>query len=257
MGNYKGDLQQKEITLQNAKSVNTIGVSYNVTGHISLRAEFSATNIEGNDQDNNNSALRKRNLNFKSFLSEGAVMLQYDAFDLENYKLTPYFFGGIGQFKFNPYTYDTVGRKVFLQWMGTEGQGLPQYPDRKMYKTTQYCIPFGIGVKYAISDYVHLGAEFATRKLFTDYLDDVSTTYVDENILLAGRGSTSVGLAYRGDELKSNPGTYPADGVKRGNPLLNDNYYFMQVRLGIRLPWFESGSTFGKEKLKRYSCPRF
>jgi hypothetical protein len=258
MANYKGDLQQKEITLQNSKHVYTIGASYNITGHLSVRAELSITKLEGQDKDNDDDALKNRNLSFKTNLSETALMLEYDLFDLDNYKFTPYFFGGISSFKFNPYTIDTVGEKLYLQPLSTEGQGLAQYPDRNNYKLSQFSIPFGAGIKYAVSDYVWIGAEFGTRKCFTDYLDDVSKTYVDQHILFHERGATSVAYAYRGDEVKSNPSaTYPAGGIQRGNPLLNDNYYFGEVRLSIRLPWFEAGNFEGRASRKRYACPRF
>jgi opacity protein-like surface antigen len=259
MANYKGDLQQKEITLQNSKHVYTIGASYNITGHLAVRAELSVTKLEGQDQDNTSKSLRYRNLSFKTNFTEAALMLEYDLFDLNNYKFTPYFFGGIGSFKFNPYTFDTLGAKLYLQPLSTEGQGLPQYSDRKEYKLSQFSIPFGAGVKYALSDYIWIGAEFGTRKCFTDYLDDVSKTYVDQNVLAMERGPIAAAYAYRGDEVKSNPSaTYPADGVQRGNPLLNDNYYFGEVRLSIRLPWFEANNFDGRAGgRKRYACPRF
>ena len=157
------------------------------------------------------------------------------------------------RYKFNPYTSDSLNKKIYLQPLSTEGQGLPQYPERQAYKLSELCVPFGIGVKYAISDFVYIGGEFGTRKLFSDYLDDVSSVYVDQNILLAERGNQAVNLAFRGDEFKNNPSAYPAAGSQRGNSSLGDNYYFGEVRLSIRLPWFETGD----ERKKQYMCPRF
>src|SRR5690606_13448162 len=78
--------------------------------------------------------------------------------------------------------------KVFLKPLSTEGQGLPQYPDRKPYKLTQFAIPFGAGVKFRVSRNTVLAYEVGLRKIFTDYLDDVSTTYVDQATLLQERG---------------------------------------------------------------------
>lgn len=248
MANYKGDLQQKELTLQHAKHVYTIGATYSITGHLSIRADLSATKLEADDKDNQSAALRARNLNFKTNLSEVSIMGEYDLFDLENYKMTPYFFAGVGRFRFNSYTSDTAGNKLYLQPLNTEG---------KSYHRSQFNIPFGAGIKYALSDYIHIGAEFGTRKLFTDYLDDVSNNYMDKNTLLAAKGSTAVTYAFRGDELKNNASAYPAAGTKRGNPLLMDNYYFGEVRLSIRLPWFEASNNENQQNRKRYNCPRF
>jgi len=43
-------------------------------------------------------------------------------------------------------------------------------------------IPFGVGVKYAINERINVGFEVLHRFTRTDYLDDVSKTYVDPAI---------------------------------------------------------------------------
>ena len=68
--------------------------------------------------------------------------------------------------------------KFFSAHLGTEGQGDSAYPDRKPYNTMGFCIPFGVGVKYAINDRMNIGLEITHRFTTTDYLDDVSKTYV-------------------------------------------------------------------------------
>jgi len=65
-----------------------------------------------------------------------------------------------------------------------------------------------------VTDNVVIAYEIGLRKLFTDYLDDVSTTYVDQATLLAARGPDAVKMAYRGGELKSGQ-PYPAAGTMR------------------------------------------
>lgn len=259
LANYKGDIQQKEITLLHAKPVHTIGATYNIDGHLFLRLDFSSTKFEAYDWENKDVILRDRNLSFKTNLAETALLLEYDLLSLYNYKFTPYFFSGLVMFKFNPYTADTLGNKLYLQPLSTEGQGLMNYPDRNVYKLTQFGVPLGAGIKYALSDYVWLAVEYGTRKLFTDYLDDVSKGYIDENVLLNAKGPMSVAYAWRGDELKVNTSyqSYPNERAPRGNPNLNDNYYFGQVKLSIRLPWFESEYAFERSRRIRRSCPRF
>src|SRR5690606_15533698 len=108
-------------------------------------------------------------------------------------------------------TYDTLGTKIFLRDLGTEGQGLPQYPDKKMYNLVQIAVPFGGGIRLRLSDNVHISYEIGLRKLFTDYIDDVSTTYADEAILASRRGQRAVGIAFRGDELKDLQLDYPRE----------------------------------------------
>jgi hypothetical protein len=158
--------------------------------------------------------------------------VEYNFFDLRSHKVTPYIFGGIAVYHFNPYAYDSTGRKVYLHPLSTEGEGLPQYPNSHPYALTQLAIPFGGGIKFRISDQVVLAYEIGERKLFTDYLDDVSGRYVDQNILLAAKGPEAVEMAYRGAELKGGA-SYPPAGTVRGDPKRKDWYYFSGLRLII------------------------
>ncbi len=81
---------------------------------------------------------------------------------------------------------------------------------------------------------MQIGLEFGIRKLFTDYLDDVSTTYIDKNILLAERCAKAVELAFRSVELT--PGAqYPPDGTQRGSPKNKDWYYCMGITFSFTI----------------------
>lgn len=81
---------------------------------------------------------------------------------------------------------------------------------------------------------MQISCEFGFRKLFTDYLDDVSDTYVDEAVLLSERGTKSAELSYRGDELPGGNPNYPKGSV-RGNKSEKDWYYFTGLKLTFRL----------------------
>lgn len=252
--NYSGDIRQQRFTLHQAKSVITAGGTFNITDQLALRSDYSFTRL-GADDKNNKPDLRKRNLNFKTIIQELTLMGEYDIANLNDRRMTPYVFAGIGIFNFSPYTLDTAGRKVWLAGLSTEGQGLPEYIDRQVYKKTQFNIPLGAGVKYALSDDVHIGFEIGMRKLFTDYLDDVSTTYVDRNILFNRKGAQAADFAFRGDELKP-PLEYPTPGSKRGNSKRNDYYYYGQFRISFRMSWFDNGeSRINKSTRKGLGCP--
>ena len=104
------------------------------------------------------------------------------------------------------------------------------YPDKKMYSLTQVCIPFGGGVKFKLNDQIDLALEFGERLLFTDYLDDVSTTYADPKVLLNARGAKAVELADRSIEQP------PAiEGMQRGNPKSKDWYFIGGLKLQVKL----------------------
>jgi hypothetical protein len=79
-----------------------------------------------------------------------------------------------------------------------------------------------------------IALELGIRSTNTDYLDDVSTTYVDANLLEQNKGGTSQRLAFRGDEL-NNGQSYPRDGAIRGNPNNNDWYLFTGLSYRVSL----------------------
>ena len=255
--NYYGDLQNKPFTLDQAKGVFGIGAKYDLTNKIAIRSGIMFGKIAATDAKNK-AALHFRNLSFQSSIFELNVLGEYTFFDMQERNLSPYVFGGIAMFHFNPYTYDTVGNKHYLKPLSTEGQGLSQFPDRKPYKLTQFAIPFGAGVKFRVTENVVLAYEFGLRKTFTDYLDDVSKTYVSDVALALARGQTAVDLAYRGDELKNGSLIYPAEGDIRGSEKYKDWYYFSGVSVAIGINTGKVGGLFGGGSRKgRLDCPKF
>lgn len=245
--NYQGDLQGKPFTLEQSDAAFGAGLSYYLTDHFLLRAGFVTGKVKASDKFNKPS-LMVRNLDFQTRISEGNLMLEYDLFDMSEKKFSPYGFAGLAVYHFNPYTFDSSGAKILLQPLSTEGQGLSQYPDRKAYKLTQFATLIGGGLKLRLSDNVLIAYEVGLRVLSTDYLDDVSATYVDEATLLAAKGPKAVELAYRGDELKNNSSGYPANGTRRGSPKLKDWYYFHGISLSI-------GLDLKRGTRARYGCP--
>ena len=172
--------------------------------------------------------------------------IEYNLFNLNERKYSPYVFGGLAVYHFNPYAFNGTDEKIYLKPLSTEGQGLPGY-SAKPYSLTQLAIPFGGGMKYAINDKFRLGLELGIRKLFTDYLDDVSGFYADQNDLLANRGQLAVDMSYRADEVAGGNPSYPTKGTGRGGPENNDIYYFLGLHLTYRL----GGGKIGRS----YSCP--
>jgi len=257
VSNYQGDLQESRFTFNQGNAAFGVGLSYQITNHLSIRGMGTFGRIQADDRFNRDSFLVKRNLNFHSKIYDLSLTGVYDFLDLSTHRVTPYVLAGLALFHFNPYSTDALGAEVNLRSLGTEGQGLAAYPDRKVYNLNQLSIPFGGGVRFAVTNNIILGFELRLHKTFTDYLDDVSTNYVDEATLLAARGQQSVDFAFRGDELK-NPLPYPADGTKRGSPEFKDWYYFTGLTLSLRLPGRGEGSIFstsGRHGSSRLDCP--
>jgi hypothetical protein len=249
---YQGDLQGKRYTLNQSRAAIGIGATYGLSEKFFARAGFTYGGLAGDDKLNTTGkGIEFRNLRFKSAVSEMHLVVEYNLFRLEGKSLTPYVFGGIALFHFNPYTNDSIGNKYFLKPLSTEGQGLAAYPNKKNYSLTQFAIPFGGGLKIKLSDEIQVALELGVRKTFTDFIDDVSGFYVDRTTLLNERGAKAVELSYRGNELSGAP-TYPVDGTQRGNEKTKDWYYFTGVRLSKTINNKAGRIAKGRDKL---GCP--
>jgi hypothetical protein len=217
---------------------------------IGFRLAVNTGVLEGDDKEAPNKGgdevtRLQRNLNFSTRLLEGYVAVEfYPSVFLEQYeelkgKFRPYGIIGVGVYHFNPTTKDNSGNTVELQPLHTEGQGFPEYPDRKEYKLTQAEIPMGFGFKYYLKENMFIGLEVLHRKLFTDYVDDVSTNYIDpiyfNQYLSPANAALARQLNYRGTYswATTRPGSIV--GEQRGDPKENDAYFSTILRLGWRL----------------------
>ena len=247
---YIGDLSDKVLPdLKLIKGAFGVSVNYELFDQFIIRAGFTHAKVAGADSLGSKPNLKLRNLSFQSDIAEFSLTGEFYLFNLYDRHLSPYFFGGVAVFHFNPYAYTMAGQKVFLQPLSTEGQGLPGY-SVKAYKLTQLAIPFGGGIKYAINDELRIGLEFGLRKLFTDHLDDLSTNYADANDLFNAKGALAVKMAYREDEVAGGNPFYPTKGTQRGGEKVKDYYYTFGFHLTYKLGGENSGS-----KNNRMGCP--
>ena len=246
--NYIGDLQEKRFTLDQAHAAFGVGLSYELIPKLSVQGALKAGKISADDKFSKKELIRNRNLNFESGIYEFALTLDYSLFDLYDKNWTPYVFAGGALLHYNPYA-----EGISLRLLSTEGQGFIE--GRENYNLNILTIPFGGGVRVKITDNVYIGYEIGLRKVFSDYLDDVSKTYVDRGLLLQNRGQTAVDLSFRGDEIKPDA-PYPVPGTVRGSPKFNDWYYFSGITLSIGIA-NETGKIFGKSSGRgRTDCPR-
>ncbi len=236
LATYYGDLTEKAKIFNQSSLSFSIGLNYDITDQIIGKFDFSIMKLKGDDRFNSRQDLINRNLNFTTTLWEFQLGAEYEFLNMisEEYILTPYLGLGIGLCHFNPWTYDRIGEKRYLRDFGTEGQGLPSYPERKVYSKMALYIPINFGIKYAINEDIRLVFDINFRKTFTDHLDDVGTAYPDKNIILAEAKdpTTTIGLTYRGDEISNNP--YPSTSLQRGG-YTKDFYYTTSIGVIFRL----------------------
>ena len=115
---------------------------------------------------------------------------------------------------------------------------------------------FGGGAKFILSETINLGLETVIRKTFTDYLDDVSTNYVNYDDLSAGNGVLAANLGNRMNEFlgQSEPIQLPTGSV-RGGALVKDYYLISTITVNVLLANTKGRRGFGKGS--KVICPKF
>lgn len=213
--------------------------------YIALRVAAHYAQLGYSDVYSKNDYQKTRNLSFNTNIWEVAVQGDFNFFKFvpgdPEHLYTPYATLGVGIFNYDPYAF-LAGKKYFLRPLGTEGQ-IAKFQGRKQYNTMALCIPFGAGIKYNISDKMNISFEIAQRFTFTDYLDDVSTTYagaVNFPSLPNGQPSPAGLLQDRSYEIDPN-NILGVQGRQRGYSKQKDQYIFAEV-----------GLTFN---LSTYKCP--
>jgi hypothetical protein len=256
ISNYSGDLVQQRVDMKYTRPTIGLMVKRDFNRYFTARLGFQWGRVAAADSSNESKLLQARNLSFRSPIWEGSLIGEFNFFDIYERGYTPYVFGGLALFSFYPSTKDSAGNSVPLRRLNTEGQGLAEYPDRQQYSLYQFAIPFGAGIKALLDDHWTLGFEIGFRKTFTDYLDDVSKTYADQDALRR-YGQRTVDFAYRGDEVSGHngitPGTYPGEAVNRGSDKKKDWYVFTGFTLTYRLG--NGGSRYGRQKFS--TCPKY
>ena len=230
---YLGDLNPTGLFSQTQPAVGAI-YRYNITSRWTVRGNALWGTVTADDIKHEN----PRNLSFRSRITEFSVQaelsfLPYFTGSFKKYRFSPYIFGGAGLFTFNPQAYffdpaNLEGYWIDLAPLSTEGQGLPEYPNKKTYRTAQIAFPFGLGFRYSLNSIFSIGLEWGMRKTFTDYIDDVSGFYADPLILEAQIGAMSAHFSDRSEV--PNP-----VGSQRGNSNKTDWYSFAGVTLTAKI----------------------
>ena len=250
---YSGDLNPTTQKMSHGDFRYSVGgfLRYNFNDYFTAKLGVAAGRLSARDYDSDDLGRKARNLQFKSVFVESALTLEYNILGYDpifmTKRISPYIFAGIGMVNFNPKALHN-GEWVELQPLHTEGQGLAEFPERKPYKKVAIAFPFGLGLKVALTDRINIGFEAGLRKTTTDYLDDVSTTYVADDIMNERYGSVVAHLA--------NPsGTPKETGATRGNAEYKDWYAIGGLTISYNLSGFTN--SYGKRRKRPMGCPTF
>ncbi len=245
------------------------GYRYMLLQNLGITANLTFGYVYGDDQFTEEPFRNNRNIHFRSPITELSTTVQYYLLRMEregaryrsltgarvtgSFGVSAYLFAGIGGFYFNPqgyfersnYTGDLPIEELpadgwyNLRALRTEGQGY--FETRDEYSPFSIAIPFGLGAMVQINRNISIGLQYGFRKTFTDYIDDVSKTYVDPTIFnLIFEEPARAALA----EYFANPTTnelsknVTAPGQQRGNPFNTDAYMFGLITVYYKIPDF-------------------
>ncbi|MCB0397119.1 MAG: hypothetical protein KDD36_10715 [Flavobacteriales bacterium] len=236
----------RDLELSATRHALMVGLRYKLNLYSALRTTFTYGMVSGNDNLTTEATRANRNLHFKAPIYEFST--QFEASWMKDktghryrlrgvrgqkgFELYYYGFVGIGAFYYNPKAkWSGDGKWYALQPLGTEGQGLD--PARDKYSRFSVAIPIGFGARHSMGRNAAIGIELGIRKTFTDYIDDVSTTYYSSSAISSNAGNELAGdLA---DPSNGDNPTWTAPGQQRGDPTDKDSYMFALISFNYKL----------------------
>jgi hypothetical protein len=263
----------KDLNMPTVNLMKTAYVQVYPAEFLGVRLALNQGKLEGydrliNDHGGGERFRKDRNLQFRSNVWEAYIGIEVSpTVFIEQYeglkgKFRPYAIAGVGAFKFNPkgeyIAPDGTSMWVPLQPLRLEGQGMKEY-GKKEYSLTQIEIPLGVGFKYFLKDNFFVGMELLYRKTFTDYIDDVSTNYIDPTLFASYLTPEQAAMA---NQLYNRENLVPGGtqtrisgaGEQRGNPKQTDAFFATTLRMGWRLTdWNSSGGR----SMRQMRCPSF
>lgn len=211
--------------------------------YTSLRITGHFAQLGYSDTYSKNEFQQRRNLSFNTNIFEIAARGDFNFFKFNptdpQHSFTPYATIGVGIFSYDPYAFYN-GQKIYLRPLNTEGETF--YQGRKAYGTMALCFPIGFGVKYAISQKVNLSFEIAHRFTTTDYIDDVSKTYIGIDKFPSPNGGKSV-AAIMQDRSFEVGAPIGIEGRQRGFSKQKDQYAIAEIGISFNITSYRCPSA--------------
>lgn len=244
-----------------------VNYRYQFGSALYARAQFAFGYVAGNDALTEETFRRNRNIHFRSPIFEFAGMLEAEVLNFRSksrYGLgakTSIWEGfslfavlGVGVTRFNPQgNFD--GTWYNLRPLRTEGQGLEEGPE--IYSLFTAVIPMGIRIGYEVNKEWSFGLEIMHRITFTDYADDVSGNYYDNEFIRDAVGDLAAHFAdpslgtFIDDNGNERPLNSTGTGQQRGNPDNNDAYMFAHITATYKITQKRFKRTRGRVTKRR------
>ncbi len=259
----------KDFDLKSVRPGLTLGYRYHLQEFLALKGTVALGYIYSDDFFTGQQHRNNRNIHFRSPIFELSGQGEYYFWELDmmgdryrkitgspgwiGFRLKLYLFAGIGGFYYEPqgqFIAADFDRGNFTEnipeplppdgWydlrpLRTEGQG--HFDTRDRYTPIGLTFPFGLGATFSLSPEMDITFEYGFRKTFTDYIDDVSTTYIDPDVFNEMFGEDTM-EAFLGQYFSNptldydDPQTTP--GYQRANPHNDDAYMFLFVTMSYK-----------------------
>lgn len=220
---YIGDLNQRTLVKPSGPAAEVF-LKRNFNPYLSLKLNLAYGKIAGADSTSNTRQFQERNLSFHTQLTELSFISEFNFMKYTpgaldgDHRFTPYVYFGGGVVKYNPQA-DYLGQTYDLRPLNTEGV---------RYPSIAVTIPYGAGVKYNFTGSWNIMFSAGYRYARTDYLDDVSGSYIDK------ANFTDNVAAALSDRSGERTGVYKGvPGTQRGDLRGHDNYLFVGFTLSF------------------------
>ncbi|WP_224999051.1 DUF6089 family protein [Cesiribacter sp. SM1] len=218
ISSYFGDLKDDRKQLW-AKPSTQLGLQYRVNDRLHFRTEISWYRISGADSLNDpNTGIYDRNLSFRADnfeLNLVGLLHLFNKYSIAKPPVNPYLIAGVGLTTNTPKA-NYNGEWHKLRPLKTEGTS---------YSAVMPVFPVGAGIAVHLNTNWDISLELGYRFTFTDYLDDVSTTYRGvENF----EDPLARALSDRRPEMGLNP---LPNGNRRGNSTDFDGYLITGIKV--------------------------
>ena len=164
---YTGDLNPGTLIVDYSKPTGGLFYRYGFGDAVALRMNLQGGSIAGSDKDASDVLGQFRNLEFDITYAEVSVVLEYYFLNPRNLRgkkvASPYVFVGTGVMTFSSYKDPATD-----------------------YSTIQPVVPFGLGFKIPVGRVGYLDLNLGMRKMFFDYLDNISIESTSEKNFLYG-----------------------------------------------------------------------
>lgn len=212
---------------------------YGINTRWALKTALSTTTLQGADSLSSNAANRDRNLSFKTPIIELSSQIEFNflPFALARFDLpfTSYMCFGFAMFYYNPQA--AIGSRMYeLRKLGTEGQGMMPNAE-KAYNQFAGAFIMGTGIKWKLSKRLAMGLEFAMRRTFTDFIDDVSGKYPDPKYYRNPERNPALLISSKNKEDAAD--MFTLANRQRGNPRTKDWYNFTMLTINFQIGGFD------------------